>query len=80
MTQATGRPQAGATAYGSMRLTTHVGDVKILYSKIYMETAMRKDKNIMIRVSRDTHTAFKKKAAGPLLTAQVTTSPSRAPL
>jgi predicted DNA binding CopG/RHH family protein len=24
---------------------------------------MRKDKNIMIRVSRETHTAFKKKAA-----------------
>ena len=28
-----------------------------------MEAVMRKDKNIMIRVSRETHTAFKKKAA-----------------
>ena len=28
-----------------------------------MEVVMRKDKNIMIRVSRETHTAFKKKAA-----------------
>ena len=46
-----------------MRLTTHGRDVKIVYSKIYTETAMRKDKNIMIRVSRETHTAFKKKAA-----------------
>lgn len=33
-----------------------------MYSKIYTEAAMRKDKNIMIRVSRETHTAFKKKA------------------
>jgi predicted DNA binding CopG/RHH family protein len=28
-----------------------------------MEVPMRKDKNIMIRVSRETHTALKKKAA-----------------
>jgi predicted DNA binding CopG/RHH family protein len=28
-----------------------------------MEAVMRKDKNIMIRVSRETHTAFKKRAA-----------------
>jgi predicted DNA binding CopG/RHH family protein len=28
-----------------------------------MEAPMRKDKNIMIRVSRETHTAFKRKAA-----------------
>lgn len=34
-----------------------------MYSKLYMEVTMRKDKNIMIRVSKDTHTAFKKKAA-----------------
>ena len=33
-----------------------------MYSKIYTEAAMRKDKNIMIRVSRETHTTFKKKA------------------
>jgi len=35
----------------------------IMYSKLYMEVVMRKDKNIMIRVSKETHTAFKKKAA-----------------
>lgn len=46
-----------------MRLTTRGRGAKIVYSKIYTETAMTKDKNIMIRVSRETHTAFKKKAA-----------------
>jgi predicted DNA binding CopG/RHH family protein len=35
----------------------------IMYSKLYMEVAMKKDKNIMIRVSKEAHTAFKKKAA-----------------
>jgi predicted DNA binding CopG/RHH family protein len=35
----------------------------IMYSKLYMEVVMKKDKNIMIRVSKDTHTALKKKAA-----------------
>jgi len=35
----------------------------IMYSKLYTEVVMKKDKNIMIRVSRNTHTAFKKKAA-----------------
>lgn len=35
---------------------------RIMYSKIYTEAPMRKDKNIMIRVSKETHTAFKKKA------------------
>jgi len=35
----------------------------IMYSLLYMEVVMRKDKNIMIRVSRHTHTALKKKAA-----------------
>ena len=35
----------------------------IMYSKLYTEVVMRKDKNIMIRVSRETHTALKRKAA-----------------
>jgi predicted DNA binding CopG/RHH family protein len=35
----------------------------IMYSKLYTEVVMKKDKNIMIRVSKSTHTAFKKKAA-----------------
>jgi predicted DNA binding CopG/RHH family protein len=34
-----------------------------MYSKLYTEVAMKKDKNIMIRVSKETHTAFKKKSA-----------------
>jgi len=34
-----------------------------MYSKLYTEVVMRKDKNIMIRVSRETHTALKRKAA-----------------
>jgi predicted DNA binding CopG/RHH family protein len=36
---------------------------RIMYRKLYMEAAMKKDKNIMIRVSKETHTALKKKAA-----------------
>ncbi len=35
----------------------------IVYSKLYREESVRKDKNIMIRVSRETHTAFKKQTA-----------------
>lgn len=47
----------------STDLTNYRRPDKIVYSKIYMEVVMRKDKNIMIRVSRETHTAFKKKVA-----------------
>ena len=34
-----------------------------MYRKLYTEDVMKKDKNIMIRVSKETHTALKKKAA-----------------
>lgn len=54
---------SGSLALRTLRLTKWTNEYNMMYSKLYTEAVMRKDKNIMIRVSRETHTAFKKKAA-----------------